>query len=77
MSDEQSTERADDFVGLIGTSLDAAADGSSLARDANYSRFYFQRLFREATGETPSDLRRRLRLERAAYRLRHTRQPVT
>ena len=77
MSDEQSTERADVFVGLIGTSLDAVTDGGSLARDANYSRFYFQRLFREATGETPSDLRRRLRLERAAYRLRHTRQPVT
>ncbi len=48
-----------------------------MAEKANYSRFYFQRLFREQTGETPGDCRRRLLLERAGYQLCHSQLPVT
>ncbi len=52
-------------------------NGATMAENANYSRFYFQRLFREQTGETPGDCRRRLLLERAGYQLRHSRLTVT
>ncbi len=67
----------DPLTQVVGGNLDAPADGAALADAANYSRFYFQRMFRERTGETPGDCRRRVLLERAAYRLRHTTQPVT
>jgi hypothetical protein len=52
---------------VVGADLDHPADGDSLARDANYSRFHFQRMFRQMTGETPGDCRRRLLLERAGH----------
>jgi AraC family transcriptional regulator len=42
-----------------------------LARAAHYSLFHFHRLFRAVTGETVRAYTRRLRLERAAYRLTH------
>lgn len=67
----------DPLTQVVGGDLDAPADGAALAAGANYSRFYFQRMFRERTGETPGDCRRRLLLERAAYHLRHTTRPVT
>ncbi len=65
------------LINAVGTNLDDPLRGDALADNAHYSRFYFQRLFRERTGETPGDCRRRLRLERAAYQLRHTVQTVT
>jgi len=67
----------DPLTHLVGGNLDEPVDGTGLAEAANYSRFYFQRLFRERTGETPGDCRRRLLLERAGYQLRHTDQPIT
>lgn len=67
----------DVLTDLVNNTLDDATDGAALADAANYSRFYFQRLFRQRTGETPGDCRRRLLLERAAYQLRHTDQLVT
>lgn len=67
----------DTLTHVVGHNLDDPTDGAALAEAANYSRFHFQRLFRECTGETPGDCRRRLRLERAAYYLRHSPQPVT
>ena len=47
-----------------------------LAAEAAFSRFHFQRMFRALTGESVSELVRRLRLERAAYRLRGERVTV-
>ena len=41
------------------------------------SRFHFQRVFLRYLGETPGDLRRRLRLERAAHTLCTSRLAVT
>ena len=41
-----------------------------VAAEAAFSRFHFQRMFRAMTGESVAELGRRLRLERAAYRLR-------
>ena len=73
----QPNPQFDPLTQLIGGNLDTPIDGTALADAVNYSRFYFHRLFRERTGETPGDCRRRLLLERAAYRLRHTTRPVT
>lgn len=57
--------------------LDEAADLRVIAAEAGLSPFYFHRLFRGMVGETPLELLRRLRMERAAWRLLHTQQPVT
>lgn len=67
----------DEMADLLGTNLDASANGDALARNAHYSRFHFQRMFRQVTGETPSSCQRRLRLERAAYHLLQNHRSVT
>jgi AraC family transcriptional regulator len=48
--------------------LDEALDLDELARVAALSPFHFHRIFRGMVGETPLELRRRLRTERAAHR---------
>ena len=53
---------------LVGA-LDADVDGAGMARRALLSRFHFDRLVADAVGEPPGTLRRRLLLERAAWRL--------
>jgi AraC-like DNA-binding protein len=62
---------------LMETGLNGPVDGNGLARAANYSRYYFQRLFRQQTGETPASCCKRLRLERAGYQLSRSKLPVT
>ena len=57
--------------------LDEAVALDRLAAEACLSPFHFHRVFRGIVGETPLELIRRLRMERAAYRLAHTDQPVT
>lgn len=52
-------------------------DVGQLADRAAFSRFHFQRLFKVVMGETPGELRRRLQMERAAWRLRNTAVSVT
>jgi AraC family transcriptional regulator len=47
-----------------------------LARVASFSPFHFHRVFRALVGESVKQHVRRLRLERAAQRLKRTRQPV-
>lgn len=59
------------------THLDEALDLDRLARLAALSSFHFHRIFRGMVGETPLELHRRLRLERAAWRLLHEETPVT
>src|SRR5689334_16239341 len=49
----------------------------TLAAQACLSPFHFHRVFRGMVGETPLELVRRLRLERAAWRLLHSDAPVT
>ena len=48
-----------------------------VAAEAAFSRFHCQRVFRAMTGESITELVRRLRLERAGYRLRHESVDVT
>ena len=57
--------------------LDEAADLEALAGMAGLSPYHFHRIFRGMVGETPLELLRRLRLERAAFALRTTSTSVT
>jgi AraC family transcriptional regulator len=59
------------------STLDEALDIVELGRRACLSPLHFHRIFRGLAGETPAELHRRLRLERAAYRLATSDQPVT
>ena len=43
----------DKLTDLVGRRMDESRDGNALARAAYYSRFHFQRMFRQMTGETP------------------------
>jgi AraC family transcriptional regulator len=67
------TTPTDTFVGFVDTLAgrldDHEARGEDLAAQAYLSRFHFDRLVRAAAGETPGRFRRRVLLERAAYRL--------
>lgn len=58
-------------------SLDQEQDANDLARHAHRSRTQFYRVFRAIIEETPVAMRRRLRLERAAWQLSRTLLSVT
>jgi len=64
-------------VERITASLDQVLDLKSIARAAALSPFHFHRIFRGLVGETPHELHRRLRLERAAEQLVATSRSVT
>lgn len=57
--------------------LDEALDLEALAREAAMSPFHFHRVFRGMVGETPLELHRRLRMERAAWALLNRKRRVT
>jgi AraC family transcriptional regulator len=58
------------FVDTLSSHLDDHdADGAALAARAYLSRFHFDRVVTAAAGETPARFRRRVLLERSAYRL--------
>ena len=58
------------FVDVLADTLDDHdATGEALASRLHLSRFHFDRLVTAAGGEPPATLRRRVLLERAAYRL--------
>ncbi|MHC4090962.1 MAG: helix-turn-helix domain-containing protein, partial [Planctomycetota bacterium] len=57
--------------------LDEAWRLEDLAAVAYFSPYHFHRIFRGMVGESVMGHVRRLRLERAAYRLKHSQQPVT
>lgn len=65
------------FVDLLATHLDDHdARGEDLAARAYLSRFHFDRIVGAVCGETPARFRRRVLLERAAYRLVTSDSPV-
>lgn len=65
------------FVDLLADSLDEhEASGEDLARRLHLSRFHFDRVIRSVAGEPPRRLRRRILLERAAYRLITTERSI-
>src|SRR5262245_32297675 len=61
----------------IARNLDEALDLDTLARGACLSPFHFHRVFRGMVGETPIELIRRLRMERAALTLRNPDRAIT
>ncbi|MBM4204820.1 MAG: helix-turn-helix transcriptional regulator [Gammaproteobacteria bacterium] len=63
-------------VSTIRRSLDRALDLGELAGQAGLSPFHFHRMFRGLTGETPLELHRRLRMERAASNLLTSEEPI-
>jgi AraC family transcriptional regulator len=70
----QAVQRA---VEHVAANLDEALELAELAGTAALSPFHFHRVFRGITGETPLELHRRLRMERAAWRLCHGEDSVT
>lgn len=56
--------------------LDDELTVDNLSEQAGFSPYHFHRLFRGVVGETMMGFVRRLRLERAAFRLMHTSEPV-
>ena len=65
------------FVTRLAEALDDhEATGEDWARRLHFSRFHFDRLIRSVAGEPPSAFRRRILLERAAYRLVTTAAPL-
>jgi AraC family transcriptional regulator len=64
-------------VARVVAGLDEALDLQRLAREAALSPLHFHRIFRGMVGETPLELHRRLRMERAAHALLESNAPVT
>src|SRR4051812_7675226 len=62
-------DRLRDIVDTVLEALDEGIDGRALAARAMLSPFHFNRLVRAGIGEAPAAFRRRLLLERAAWRL--------
>lgn len=64
-------------VRRVRANLDGAVDLAGLAREAALAPLHFHRIFRGMVGETPLELHRRLRLERAAVQLAHGGASIT
>lgn len=64
-------------VDRIAGCLDDAMELTDLSRAAGLSPFHFHRIFRGMAGETPLEMLRRLRIERAAWQISHTTRPIT
>jgi AraC family transcriptional regulator len=66
-----------DFVdGLADALDDHDATGEDWAARQHFSRFHFDRMIKSVGGEPPQALRRRILLERAAYRMISTKAPL-
>jgi AraC family transcriptional regulator len=64
-------------IEIVQRELDGDLRLADLADRIGLSAFHFHRLFSAIAGEPPATYLRRLRLERAALRLQHSRLPVT
>jgi AraC family transcriptional regulator len=67
-----------DFVDHLAEVLDESVNlsGDELAARFHFSRFHFDRMIRSVAGEPPQAFRRRILLERAAYRMITTTAPL-
>ena len=74
------TVAADTFAefvdGLAAALDDHDATGEDWASRHHFSRFHFDRIIKSVGGEPPQTLRRRILLERAAYRMIATKAPL-
>jgi AraC family transcriptional regulator len=75
-----SADTFSDFVEHVAEALDDArmteATGAEWAARLHFSRYHFDRMIRSVAGEPPSAFRRRILLERAAYRMITTTAPL-
>jgi AraC family transcriptional regulator len=71
------TERMLDTLEFIQQHLDEPLDPHELAGRTHFSPHHFHRVFRGMVGESVMEHVRRLRLERAAFRLKYGESPVT
>jgi len=69
--------RIEGVLAHIQSNLDTPLTLDDLASLAGFSPYHFHRLYADATGETVMRHIRRLRLERAAFRLTYSGRPVT
>lgn len=74
---ESYQERINRVLAHIEQRLDSPLPLDELAEVARFSPFHFHRIFRGMTGESVKEHVRRLRLQRAAQRLRDGSDPVT
>jgi AraC family transcriptional regulator len=74
---EDYRQRVLEVLVYIQKHLDRPLALDELARVAHFSPFHFHRIFRGMVGESVKEYIRRLRLERAAHRLRYWEQSVT
>ena len=66
-----------EFVDHLTEALDDhESNGADLAARMHFSRYHFDRMIRSVAGEPPSSFRRRILLERAAYRMITTKAPL-
>jgi AraC family transcriptional regulator len=63
-------------VSHLAEHLDDTPDLAALAHVGGFSTFWFHRVFVSVVGETPADISRRMRLERAAWHLRTTKRAL-
>ena len=70
-------ERLNRVLAYIQDNLDQPMNLNTLAKIACFSPFHFHRIFAAYVGESVSAHIRRVRLELAAHKLRHTKRPVT
>lgn len=82
-ADVVTTTATDAFAGFVDHLAEALDDvhlsdvsGDQWAARLHFSRFHFDRMIRSVAGEPPSAFRRRILLERAAYRMITTRVPL-
>lgn len=76
-SNAKARTEAERLSALVLDSLDEDGGSAELARRAYSSRTHFFRLFRALADESPGAMRRRLRLERAAWQMGRTALSVT
>jgi AraC family transcriptional regulator len=76
-TEESYQERINRVLGYIAQRLDAALPLDELAEVACFSPYHFHRIFRGMVGEPVKEHVWRLRLERAAERLRDGSDPIT
>ncbi len=74
------TDSFNDFVGQLADALGDGDVGNGTGEDwaarLHFSRFHFDRMISSVAGEPPGAFRRRILLERAAYRMITTRAPL-
>jgi len=65
-----------EFVDHLADALDSELPGDEVAARFHFSRFHFDRMISSVAGEPPAAFRRRILLERAAYRMITTAAPL-